>query len=142
MCNLLHIHALHEYPNVVNLEFNLITWMDRKKGNEFISIHKEWWAVNDFIFTTLIIYFLWRIILFLYSNAFTFILFPLFLYSLSAQECPTNNTLDNQSVINIGMCSIPNVLEWWWWWCWIKWVKIDKYSMHDRSLSDLHLAVC
>ena len=44
-----------------------------KKGNEFISIHKEWWAVNDFIFTTLIIYFLWRV-LFIQTHSHLFLL--------------------------------------------------------------------
>ena len=54
--------------------------MDRKKGNEFISIHKEWWAVNDFIFTTLIIYFLC-------GESIFFLLFKLIhFYSFSVQS--------------------------------------------------------
>ena len=51
-----------------------------KKGNEFISIHKEWWAVNDFIFTTLIIYFLC-------GESIFFLLFKLIhFYSFSVQS--------------------------------------------------------
>ena len=73
VCNLLHIHAMHEYTNVMNLEFTIWSHGYRKKGNEFISIHKEWWAVNDFIFTTLIIYFLWRVLFIqTHSHLFSF----------------------------------------------------------------------
>ena len=56
------------------------TWESEKKGNEFISIHKEWWAVNDFIFTTLIIYFLC-------GESIFFLLFKLIhFYSFSVQS--------------------------------------------------------
>ena len=57
------------------------TWREsEKKGNEFISIHKEWWAVNDFIFTTLIIYFLC-------GESIFFLLFKLIhFYSFSVQS--------------------------------------------------------
>ena len=57
------------------------TWREsEKKGNEFISIHKEWWAVNDFIFTTLIIYFLC-------GESICFLLFKLIhFYSFSVQS--------------------------------------------------------
>ena len=65
------------------------TWREsEKKGNEFISIHKEWWAVNDFIFTTLIIYFLWRV-LFIQTHSHLFFFCSFYNGSLCIRM-PTN----------------------------------------------------